>query len=114
MTQTPVTAETVRAQLRQVIDPEVGKDLVTLGLIYDIAVEGPRVTVTFTLTTPGCPLQDVMLQAIAASVYAIAGVDDVGLGHPVDVAVGVDDVHTNLVWEPRWHPGMIEDGAWNS
>ena len=99
MSQTPVTADTVRAQLRQVIDPEVGKDLVTLGLIYDIAVEGPRVTVTFTLTTPGCPLQDVMLQAIAASVYAIAG---------------VEDVHTNLVWEPRWHPGMIEDGAWNS
>lgn len=94
---TAVTADTVRDALRGVIDPEVGVDIVTLGLVYAIEVEGGTVTVTFTLTTPGCPLRNVMNKAVSATVYALPG---------------VDRVNPNLVWEPRWHPGMMEDDAW--
>ncbi len=93
----PVTREDVRRALRGVIDPEVGVDIVTLGLVYDVEVDGGTVTVTFTLTTPGCPLRSVMDRAVSATLYALPG---------------VDHVNANLVWEPRWHPGMMENDAW--
>ena len=53
-------------------------------------------TVTFTLTTPGCPLRGVMTRAVSEAVHALPG---------------VEQVHSHLVWEPRWNPGMIEKGA---
>ena len=93
---TTPTPEAVRDALRQVIDPEVGIDIVALGLVYGVAVEGSEVTVTFTLTTPGCPLHDVVRRSVLATVYALSG---------------IDNVNANLVWEPRWHPGLIEEGA---
>jgi metal-sulfur cluster biosynthetic enzyme len=86
----------VRDALKTVIDPEVGVDIVSLGLVYGVEVDGPSVTVTFTLTTPGCPLRSVMIQGVTATVYAVPG---------------VEHVNANLVWEPRWHPGLIEKGA---
>ena len=95
MTPAP-TPDDVRSALKQVIDPEVGVDIVSLGLVYGVQVEGGNVTVTFTLTTPGCPLRTVMTQGVSATVYALPG---------------VQHVEANLVWEPRWHPGMIERGA---
>jgi len=88
----------VREALRQVIDPEVGRDIVSLGLVYDVRVEGATVEVTFTLTTPGCPLRDVMHRSVDAVLYALPG---------------VDHVNSRLVWEPRWHPGMMEEGTWS-
>jgi metal-sulfur cluster biosynthetic enzyme len=87
----------VRAALRSVIDPEVGLDVVTLGLIYGVEVEGGAVTVTFSLTVPGCPLVDYIAGAIRMAALGVPGVEAVDL---------------NLVWEPAWHPGMIEEGAW--
>ena len=90
------TPDDVRSALKQVIDPEVGVDIVSLGLVYGVEVDGGTVTVTFTLTTPGCPLRSVMTSGVSATVYALPG---------------VDHVNANLVWEPRWHPGMIEKGA---
>lgn len=93
MSAPPPTPDQVRDALKQVLDPEVGVDIVTLGLVYGTEVLDGRVTVTFTLTTPGCPLRGVMEQAVSATVYALSG---------------VEHVHTNLVWEPRWHPGMME------
>ena len=97
MTAAP-TPDDVRTALQQVIDPEVGVDIVSLGLVYGVEVDAGTVTVTFTLTTPGCPLRTVMTSGVSATVYALPG---------------VEHVNANLVWEPRWHPGMMENDAWN-
>jgi metal-sulfur cluster biosynthetic enzyme len=93
---TTPTHDAVRNALRQVIDPEVGVDIVSLGLVYDVAADGGDVTVTFTLTTPRCPLNGIIQSGLVAAVYALPG---------------VENVNANLVWEPRWHPGLIEEGV---
>lgn len=97
MTQNAPSPEAVRDALRRVIDPEVGKDIVSLGLVYGVHVDGGEARVDFTLTTPGCPLQAVMLQAVEAAAAAVPG---------------VERVVANLVWEPRWNPGMMDPDIW--
>jgi metal-sulfur cluster biosynthetic enzyme len=83
--------------LRQVNDPEVGINIVDLGLIYDIKVKNNRVHVTMTLTTPGCPLTTYLVgmteDAIRASIP------------------NVEKVEIELVWEPRWDPSRMSDAA---
>jgi len=82
--------------LRDVIDPELGIDIVTLGLVYDVAITDGAVRVTHSLTTPGCPME-----------HAIRS----GIEHAVGALSGVTSVETNLVWDPVWHPGMIDRSA---
>ena len=93
----PVDGELIWNALSTVIDPEIGLDIVTLGLVYELEADGGRVRVTFSLTTPGCPMQEAITQGVVNAVSAVPG---------------VTEVIPNLVWEPRWHPGMISEGAW--
>ncbi len=74
--------------LGKVIDPEIGVDLVSLGLIYGATCDQKGVcTVTMTLTMMGCPLTDVLNQAITQAMQELPGVQTVKI---------------NLVWEPMW------------
>lgn len=82
--------------LGYVIDPEVGLDVVTMGLIYGVSIEEGVVRIRYTLTTPGCPMETVITQGIVAMASSVEG---------------VKDVRADLVFEPAWNPGMIQEGA---
>ena len=86
----------VMEALREVMDPEIGCNIVDLGLIYSVAIEGARVKVTMTLTTPGCPMSQMISEGAQ---WALLGLD------------GVEDVSVEVVWEPRWNPAMMSDAA---
>jgi len=92
-----IDANLVWEALATVIDPEIGLDIVTLGLVYDAEIVEQAVRVTFSLTTPGCPMEEAITSGVVHAVLAVPG---------------VEHVLPNLVWEPRWHPGMIREGAW--
>lgn len=94
----PVSAETVRTLLGTVLDPELGVDIVNLGLIYDVSVssvttpDGCRdhVHILMTLTTPGCPLAGTIEQLIRQSLDGIAGID------------AYRDVSIEITFDPPW------------
>lgn len=86
--------KSVLAALEQVIDPELGVDIVNLGLVYGVRVEAQsgEVHVTMTLTTAGCPLSDSLAEAARRAVLTIPG---------------VRTAQIELVWTPQWDPSMI-------
>jgi len=92
--------EDVEEAMRDVVDPELGINVVDLGLVYDIRVdEGNLATIDMTLTSAACPLTDVIEDQTRA---ALVGGPDGGL---------VNDVRINWVWMPPWGPDKItEDG----
>jgi len=96
MTTTPLTDELVLETLRQVIDPEIGINIVDLGLVYNYAYADGKLTVTMTLTTPGCPMHDSIADGVKNILLSLDGVTD------VDVQV---------VWDPPWHPSMMSETA---
>jgi metal-sulfur cluster biosynthetic enzyme len=91
----PLTAA-VRAALSTVEDPELGLDIVSLGLVYAIDREEGRVRVVFTLTSMGCPIGPMIERDI---VEAVRGLD------------GVETVETELVFDPPWSPERMSDDA---
>lgn len=91
-----VNEEQVMNALRSVIDPEIGLNIVDLGLIYDIIIEEAMITVTMTLTTPGCPMHSSITSWVENQLKAL----DPGY-----------EVFVNLVWEPRWTPDKMSDEA---
>ena len=90
--------EAVLHALGRVYDPELGLDVVSLGLVYDVREEDGRVVVEMTLTTPGCPVSD-MLPAEAGQAVA-AAVGPLGLASEVQV-----------VWDPPWTPERLSQEA---
>ena len=96
MTANPPNKETVLETLRQLIDPELGCNIVDLGLVYDIAITGGAVTVTMTLTTPGCPMHDSISDGVKNALLNLEGVLD------AEVAV---------VWDPPWNPGLMTEAG---
>lgn len=70
-----VTEAAVRKALRTVKDPELNLDLVVLGLIYDLRIDGPRVEVTMSLTSPMCPVAGELLEQARAAVEGVEGVE---------------------------------------
>ncbi len=91
------TTDRVREALRLVIDPEIGINIVDLGLVYGIDVADGDVRIDVTMTTPACPLSEYVSTSAEAAVRR-----EVPELHAVSV---------NLVWDPPWRPDMMSDDA---
>jgi metal-sulfur cluster biosynthetic enzyme len=70
-----VTEDQVRKALRRVKDPELNLDLVVLGLIYDVSIDGGNVAVTMSLTSPACPVAGEIVNQARAAIEAVPGVE---------------------------------------
>lgn len=88
-----VSVAKIRAALRTVADPELGIDIVSLGLVYGITVQQGSVTVRMTLTTPACPLAPVIAENVRRAVVSLKGV----------TAVVID-----YTFDPPWNPSMMK------
>ncbi len=93
------TVESVREVIRKnVFDPEIGLNVVDLGLIYDIAVaDGKTVDVKMTLTSPGCPVGPQLIHGVQTYVQR---------AHP-----DLDAINVHVVWTPMWNPDMMTQEA---
>ena len=88
-----LTEDVVKAALRRVKDPELNLNIVDLGLVYAVHVDGSLVSVDVTLTSPGCPSGPEIISAAEQQLRTLPGVDDVVM---------------NLVWDPLWSPDRME------
>jgi metal-sulfur cluster biosynthetic enzyme len=90
------TKEEVTEALRAVEDPELGMDIVDLGLLYDVEIDGPKVKVIHSLTSMGCPAGPMIQEDIVNVASAVEG---------------VEEVEIELTWEPPWTPDRMSDDA---
>ena len=88
-----LTADQARIALRRVKDPELNLNIVDLGLVYDVAVNGSDVQVDMSLTSPGCPSGPEIMGEAEKQLKTLPG---------------VGEVVVNLVWTPPWTPERIE------
>ncbi|MBI4232342.1 DUF59 domain-containing protein [Candidatus Peregrinibacteria bacterium] len=92
-----ITPEQVKESLRQVIDPELGVNIVDLGLVYSVEIQNRNVHITMTMTSPACPLNaqitDMARSAIKLNIPSI------------------ESVNIELVWKPKWEPTMMSENA---
>ena len=88
-----VSEEQVKLALRRVKDPDLHLNIVDLGLLYGVRVDGSTVNVDMTLTSPACPSGPEIVSSVEREVGAIDG---------------VEEVKTNIVWTPFWTPDRIE------
>jgi metal-sulfur cluster biosynthetic enzyme len=89
----PITVDQARIALRRVKDPELNLNIVDLGLVYDVAVDGTVVRIDMSLTSPGCPSGPEIMGEAEQQLRTIPG---------------VSDVIVNLIWSPPWTPERIE------
>jgi len=87
-----ITEEQIYNALRKLIDPELGVNIVDLGLIYDVQIQGGDIGIRMTLTTRGCPMHASFVQAVDRALREVPG---------------VTGVTVDIVWEPAWNPDMI-------
>jgi len=92
-----MTEEEIRHALKFVKDPEVGVNIVDLGLLYSIEIDGGTVSIQMTMTSPTCPLHAVIVRAVEGTLRAKF--------HQVR------EVNVDLVWEPAWNPSMMSPKA---
>ncbi|PRY01222.1 metal-sulfur cluster biosynthetic enzyme [Pontibacter ummariensis] len=93
-TQTPDIGREVFATLKYIIDPEIGVNIVDLGLVYKVSLEGDQLNVELTLTTPGCPMSNTIIMASEQILHK---------------RFPSLDVKVELVWSPVWTPDMISE-----
>lgn len=82
--------------LRQVEDPELGMDIVDLGLLYGVELEGPKAKITYSLTSMGCPAGPLIAGDIERTALEVPG---------------VEEVEMELVFDPPWTPDRMSDDA---
>lgn len=96
MTANPINESVVLETLRQVIDPEIGLNIVDLGLVYGATIVDDVVRVKMTLTTPGCPMHESISWGVKNALLNLEG---------------VADAEVEVVWDPPWHPSMMSEQA---
>ena len=84
-----VSQDQIIDKLKQCLDPELGINIVDLGLVYGVSIESSRVNILMTLTTPGCPLDSYFVKDITSKLKSIKGVSDVSV---------------ELTFDPLWSP----------
>jgi metal-sulfur cluster biosynthetic enzyme len=90
------TTQALAEALRAVIDPELGYNIVDIGLIYEIEVEDGRARILLTTTTPGCPATNYIRQAVETCAAAVPG---------------IASVDVTMTWLPPWSPDRMSDEA---
>jgi metal-sulfur cluster biosynthetic enzyme len=90
------TENEVLEAMREVEDPELGMDIVELGLLYDVEVDGANVKVTHSLTSMGCPAGPMIQEGIHEAASRVPG---------------VEHVDVELTWEPPWTPELMSEDA---
>lgn len=97
-----LTEDAVRLALKKVYDPELGMDIVNLGMIYrvDVLEEGKTVDIDMTLTTPACPIGPQIIEQARQEVMALQ-----------ETNPELEDVQIHLVWTPFWNPSMMSEEA---
>lgn len=93
MPETELKITLIVQKLRDVIDPELGVNIVDLGLVYNIVAANEKVLVEFTATTPGCPMRRFLQQQVEEALESIEG---------------ITDYEVRLIWEPTWTVDMID------
>jgi metal-sulfur cluster biosynthetic enzyme len=92
----PVTEEGVLELLKTVYDPELGVNIVDLGLLYEIDIQKRHVEITMTMTTPGCPMHNAIVGGVEMTLMNQAN---------------IHTVHVEVVWEPKWTPERMTEAA---
>lgn len=91
-----ITKEDVLETLKSVIDPEIGLNIVDLGLVYDVQISEHMILIIMTLTTPGCPMHGSIVDWVQRIV---------SMSFPNKL------IDVQLVWEPRWTPDKMSEEA---
>lgn len=91
-----ITEDRVMEVLGDIYDPEIPIDIVNLGLVYGVRIEGSAVNVDMTMTSPGCPAAT---QIVAEAKYLLEEIE------------GVSEVNVEIVWDPPWDPGKMSEAA---